>query len=88
MVTQYLPSGDTPTAEQAKLALASDPLSSYAYAIYGMTCMLAGRRAEGIEISRRAVELDPDSYLARASCSLFCMQLGNLKSQSRLGSRH
>jgi len=33
-------------AEQAKLALASDPLSSYAYAIYGMTCMLAGRRAE------------------------------------------
>ncbi len=52
-------------AEQAKLALASDPLSSYAHAIFGMTCAFAGRRAEGIEMSRRAVELDPDSYLAR-----------------------
>ena len=52
-------------AEQAKLALVSDPLSSYAHAIFGITCAFAGRRAEGIEMSRRAVELDPDSYLAR-----------------------
>lgn len=56
-------------AEQAKLALVSDPLSSYAHAISGMTCAFAGRKAEGIEKSRRAVELDPDSYLAR-----FCLQ--------------
>jgi adenylate cyclase len=68
--------------------LASDPLSSYAYAIYGMTCMLAGRRAEGIEISRRAVELDPDSYMARAILQFVLHAAGNLKSQSRLGSRH
>src|SRR5215472_11360066 len=52
-------------AEEAKLALVSDPLSSYAHAIFGLTCVLAGREAEGIQISRRAVELDPDSYLAR-----------------------
>jgi tetratricopeptide (TPR) repeat protein len=52
-------------AEQAKLALVSDPLSSYAHAIYGLTCVLAGREVEGIQMSRRAVELDPDSYLAR-----------------------
>jgi adenylate cyclase len=52
-------------AEQAKLAFVSDPLSSYAHAIYGMTCAFAGRKEEGIEVSRRAVELDPDSYLAR-----------------------
>lgn len=52
-------------AEQAKLALISDPLSSYAHAIFGMTCVFAGRTEEGIGISRRAVDLDPDSYLAR-----------------------
>jgi len=52
-------------AEEAKLALVSDPLSSYAHAICGLTCVLAGREAEGIQTSRRAVDLDPDSYLAR-----------------------
>jgi adenylate cyclase len=51
--------------EQAKLALVSDPLSSYTHAIYGTTCALSGRHAEGIESSRRAVELDNESYLAR-----------------------
>jgi len=52
-------------ADQAKLALVSDPLSAYAHAIYGMTCAVAGRHAEGIQMSRQAVEFDPDSYLAR-----------------------
>ena len=52
-------------AEQAKIALASDPLSAYAHALCGMTCAFAGREIEAIEMSRRAVELDPDSYLAR-----------------------
>ena len=52
-------------AEQAKLALISDPLSSYAHAIFGMSCVFAGRTEEGIGMSRRAVDLDPDSYLAR-----------------------
>lgn len=52
-------------AEEAKLAVVSDPFSCYAHAIYGMTCAIAGREAEGIQMSRRAVELDADSYLAR-----------------------
>jgi adenylate cyclase len=52
-------------AEQAKLALVSDPLSTYAHAIYGMTCSFTSRKEEAIEMSRRAVDLDPDSYLAR-----------------------
>ena len=52
-------------AEQAKVALVSDPLSSYANAIYGMTRVFAGGHEEGIQSARRAVELDGDSYLAR-----------------------
>ncbi len=49
---------------QAKLALVSDPLSSYAHAIYGLTCGCAGRHAEAVEAARRAVALDSESYLA------------------------
>lgn len=50
---------------QAKLALVSDPLSSYAHAVYSMTCGLAGKHVEAVQASRRAVELDPESYLAQ-----------------------
>jgi TolB-like protein/Tfp pilus assembly protein PilF len=50
---------------QAKLALESDPLSSYAHAIYGLTCAIAGKCEEGIVVARRGVELDSESYLAR-----------------------
>lgn len=50
---------------QAKLALISDPLSSYAHAIYGLTCANAGKHAEAVLASRRAIELDSESYLAR-----------------------
>jgi adenylate cyclase len=50
---------------QAKLALESDPLSSYAHAIYGFTCAIAGKYAQAIQATRRAVELDSESYLAR-----------------------
>lgn len=50
---------------QAKLALKSDPLSSYAHAICGMTSGCAGKHAEAVEATQRAVELDSDSYLAR-----------------------
>lgn len=49
---------------QAKLALESDPLSSYAHAIYSFTCALAEKHAEAVQPSRRAVELDSESYLA------------------------
>jgi tetratricopeptide (TPR) repeat protein len=50
--------------EQGKLALASDPLSGYAHAMYALTCAIAGKTAESVEVSRRAVELDPESFLA------------------------
>jgi adenylate cyclase len=50
---------------QAKLALESDPLSSYAHTIYGLPCGTSGKNAEAIQAARRAVELDSESYLAR-----------------------
>jgi tetratricopeptide (TPR) repeat protein len=51
--------------EQAKLALVSDPLSGYAHAVYALTCVIGGKVVEAVEASRRAVELDSESYLAR-----------------------
>ena len=50
---------------QAKLALESDPMSSYACAVGGFIWMMAGKHAEAIAVLRRAVELDPEAYLAR-----------------------
>jgi adenylate cyclase len=52
-------------AAQAKLALESDPLSAYANCLCGFTCAMAGRYPEGVQKCERAVELDPDSFLAR-----------------------
>lgn len=49
---------------QAKLALKSDPLSSYAHAIYGLTCGNAGHHTDAVQAARDATELDPESYLA------------------------
>jgi adenylate cyclase len=49
---------------QAKLALASDPLSAYAHAIYALTCTVAGKTGESVEVARRAIQLDPESFLA------------------------
>lgn len=50
---------------QAKLALLSDPLSSYAHAIYGATCANAGKHEEAVLASRRAIELDSESFFPR-----------------------
>jgi TolB-like protein/Tfp pilus assembly protein PilF len=52
---------------QAKVALVSDPLSSYAHTIYALTCMAAGNLAEAIQASRRALELDSTNYLAHVA---------------------
>src|SRR5262245_30968214 len=38
--------------EHVKLALASDPLSGYVHAQYALTCAIAGKTAEGVEVSR------------------------------------
>src|SRR5262249_52636294 len=51
--------------EQAKLALAADPLSSYAHAMYALSCIIAGRTAESVTVGRHALELDGECYLAR-----------------------
>lgn len=50
---------------QAKLALETDPLSSYANAMVGFTCCSAGRYEEAVQACQRAVELDSESLVAR-----------------------
>jgi adenylate cyclase len=50
---------------QAKLALESDPLSSYANGMVGFTCCSAGRFDEAVQACERAVELDSESVVAR-----------------------
>ena len=60
---------------QAKLALQSDPLSSYANTMIGFTCSAAGQYPEAIQACERAVRLDPDSFLARW-CYHMALQLG------------
>ena len=50
---------------QAKLALESDPLSSYANGMVGFTCCSAGRYKEAVQACERAVELDSESLVAR-----------------------
>ena len=50
---------------QARLALDSDPLSSYAHTVFGYTCSFAGRYAAAVQACERAVELDSESFVAR-----------------------
>ncbi len=50
---------------QAKLALESDPLSSYANGMVGFTSCSAGRFEEAVQACERAVELDSESLVAR-----------------------
>lgn len=49
---------------QAKLALDSDPLSAYANCVFGLTCCYVGRYADGLQAIERAVQLDPESFIA------------------------
>jgi tetratricopeptide (TPR) repeat protein len=71
--------------DQAKLALASDPLSSYAHAVYGLTCGCAGRHAEAVQAARRAVELDSESYLAQMILQGVLQFSGNLEESVAAG---
>jgi TolB-like protein/cytochrome c-type biogenesis protein CcmH/NrfG len=70
---------------QAKRALESDPLSSYAHAVYGHTCAFAGECAEAVQASRRAVELDSESYLARVMHQEVLHFTGKLKESVAAG---
>ena len=49
---------------EARRALDSDPLSSYALTIFAITLAMAGKGDEAIATARRSIEADPDSYLA------------------------
>jgi TolB-like protein/cytochrome c-type biogenesis protein CcmH/NrfG len=70
---------------QAKRALESDPLSSYAHAVYGHTCAFAGKCAEAVQASGRAVELDSESYLARVMHQEVLHFTGKLKESVAAG---
>jgi adenylate cyclase len=48
-----------------RLALATHPLSSYSHTILGLTLGTAGQLEECIIILLKAVDIDPESYLAR-----------------------
>jgi adenylate cyclase len=68
----------TEGAAQATLALESDPLSAYAHSVYSLTRAITGKHEDALRASRRAVELDPESFPAN-----FALQLA-LYSSSRL----
>jgi adenylate cyclase len=71
--------------EQAKLALRADPLSSYAHAVYGLTCGNAGKKDEAVKACQRAVELDSDSYLAQMLLQLVLHIDGKLEESVEAG---
>jgi TolB-like protein/Flp pilus assembly protein TadD len=70
---------------QAKLALKADPLSSYAHAVYGLTCGNAGKHLEAIEACQRAVELDSESFLAQMLLQLVLHIDGKLEESITAG---
>jgi len=71
--------------EQAKLALASDPLSGYAHAMYALTCNLAGKTAESVEMSRRAVQLDSESFHANWVLQVMLVSSGQFEASVAAG---
>jgi tetratricopeptide (TPR) repeat protein len=71
--------------EQAKLALASDPLSGYARAVYSQTCVYAGKTAEGVAAGRRAVELDSESFVAHWALQVALWLSGRFEESVAIG---
>jgi tetratricopeptide (TPR) repeat protein len=71
--------------EQAKLALKADPLSSYAHAVYGLTCGNAGKKLEAVQACQRAVELDSESFLAQMLLQLVLHIDGKLEESVAAG---
>jgi TolB-like protein len=70
---------------EAKRALKSDPLSSYAHALYGLTCAVAGKHAEALQAVRDAVEIDAESYLAQVLLGLVLHLSGHLEESAAAG---
>ena len=75
----------TEGVEQAKLALKADPLSSYAHAVYGLTCGNSGKKLEAVQSCQRAVELDSDSFLAQMLLQLVLHIDGKLEDSVAAG---
>jgi len=71
--------------EQGKLVLASDPLSGYAHAMYALTCNLAGKTAESVEMSRRAVQLDSESFHANWVLQVILVSSGQFEASVAAG---
>lgn len=71
--------------QQAKLALKADPLSSYAHAVYGLTCGNAGKKLEAVEACKRAVELDSESFVAQMLLQLVLHIDGKLEDSIAAG---
>lgn len=70
---------------QAKLALECDPLSSYAHSAYGMICGCARQYQEAVRATRRGVELDPESYVARHTLHLALHWCGRFEESIAVG---
>jgi len=75
----------TEALAQAKLALEFDPLSSYPYSFYGFICGCAGKHAEAVQTTRRAVELDPESYIAHHTLQMALYFSGSLEESVAVG---
>jgi hypothetical protein len=71
--------------EQVKLALASDPLSGYAHAVYALSCNIAGKIAESVDVSRRAVQLDSESFIANWVLQVALLSSGRLEAAVEAG---
>jgi tetratricopeptide (TPR) repeat protein len=65
--------------------LASDPLSGYAQAVYAMTCLDAGRIAEGVEVSGRAVQLDSESFFTNWVLQVALLSSGQFEASVAAG---
>ena len=71
--------------EQVKLALASDPLSGYVHAVYALSCNIAGKIAESVDVSRRAVQLDSESFIANWVLQVALLSSGRLEAAVEAG---
>ena len=70
---------------QAKLALKADPISSYAHAVYGLSCGNAGKHLEAVEACQRAVELDSESFVSQMLLQLVLHIDGKLEESVAAG---
>jgi len=70
---------------EAKLALESDPLSSYAHTMYGFVCGYANEHTQAINVCRRAVQLDSESYLAHFALQEVLRVSGNFGESIAVG---